>query len=91
MQALVIPNKAQRVFHYHLETMKSLAELTAAAGYDHPRQLKLSDFYRRINEREIASLRELYPQPQKNSFHSETIEQRFYQDWRAARPDRFHS
>ena len=91
MQALVIPNKAQRVFHYHLETMKSLAELTAAAGYDHPRQLKLSDFYRRINEREIASLRELDPQPQKNSFHSETIEQRFYQDWRAARPDRFHS
>ncbi|MGA8357091.1 MAG: FMN-binding glutamate synthase family protein, partial [Xanthobacteraceae bacterium] len=37
-RALVVPDKAQRVYNFHRATIESLAELVAAAGLDHPTQ-----------------------------------------------------
>jgi glutamate synthase domain-containing protein 2 len=39
-RALVVADKAQRVANFHRETLKALAEIVAAAGFDHPRDLK---------------------------------------------------
>lgn len=36
-RALVVPDKAERVYRYHRHTLHALQELTQAAGLDHPR------------------------------------------------------
>ena len=36
MRALVVPDKSERVFNFHLNTLKALKELLAAAGLNHP-------------------------------------------------------
>ena len=48
-RALVVPDKADRVFHYHQETLKALQELVQAAGLDHPRQITASHIVRRTD------------------------------------------
>ena len=35
-RALVVPDKIERVHNFHRSTLHALAELTAAAGLDHP-------------------------------------------------------
>ena len=37
--ALNVADKAKRAFHFHKNTMEALAEIVAAAGLDHPREL----------------------------------------------------
>jgi len=38
-RALVVKDKAERVYHFHLNTMHALAEVIAAAGAKHPYEL----------------------------------------------------
>jgi hypothetical protein len=38
-RALVVTDKAERVYYYHLNTLHALADLLGAAGLTHPRQL----------------------------------------------------
>jgi glutamate synthase domain-containing protein 2 len=38
-RALVVPDKSERVFHFHRNTLRALSELLAAAGLQHPDQL----------------------------------------------------
>lgn len=52
--ALVAPDKAQRVFSFHRNTLKALAEMLAAAGLDHPSQLEARHLVRRMSATEIA-------------------------------------
>jgi glutamate synthase domain-containing protein 2 len=35
-RALVVPDKAERVMHFHEQTMEALGELVGAAGFEHP-------------------------------------------------------
>ncbi len=60
-QALVVPNKAQRVHNFHLNTLKSLKELTEAAGLMHPRDITTDHMLHRIDDNHIAPLSELLP------------------------------
>ena len=39
-RALVVPDKAERVFHFHTNTLKALGELLGAAGLSHPGQVQ---------------------------------------------------
>src|ERR1700681_4804060 len=39
-RALVVPDKIERVANFHRATLHELAEMTAAAGFDHPREFK---------------------------------------------------
>lgn len=52
-RALVVPDKATRVFNYHRHTMKALAEILASAGLDHPDQLGPHHLARRTGSTEI--------------------------------------
>jgi glutamate synthase domain-containing protein 2 len=60
-QALVVPDKAQRVAHFHGNTLKALAELVAAAGLTHPSQLQPHHIVRRISTSEIRLFSNLFP------------------------------
>jgi glutamate synthase domain-containing protein 2 len=60
-RALVVPDKAQRVQHFHANTLKALAELVAAAGLTHPNQFKPQHIVRRISSSEIRLFSNLFP------------------------------
>jgi len=44
-RGLVVPDKAERVFHFHRNTISALLELLAAAGLQHPGELRPWHFY----------------------------------------------
>lgn len=59
-RAIVVPDKAERVASFHRETVKALAELVAAAGLDHPRDLKPHHFMRRAAPDRVVTFAEQY-------------------------------
>ena len=59
-RAIVVPEKAARVFNYHQNTLKALKELLAAAGLTHPGQLGPEHIVRRVSSTEVRSLASLH-------------------------------
>ncbi|QHE88283.1 FMN-binding glutamate synthase family protein [Hydrogenophaga sp. BPS33] len=60
-QALVIPDKADRVYHFHQSTLMALQELVQAAGLQHPRDITSHHLVRRVSENEVRLLANLLP------------------------------
>jgi hypothetical protein len=60
MRALVVPDKAERVFQFHQNTLKALKELLAAAGLMHPSELGPEHVIRRMSSTEVRSLAALH-------------------------------
>ncbi|GAB4036851.1 MAG: FMN-binding glutamate synthase family protein [Rubrivivax sp.] len=60
-KALVVPDKMERVFRYHQNTLEALKELTQAAGLAHPSGFRLSHIVRRVNKSEVKLLANLLP------------------------------
>jgi glutamate synthase domain-containing protein 2 len=60
-KALVVTDKAERVSHFHGNTLKALAELVAAAGLEHPNQLRPHHLVKRVSDSEIRLASNLYP------------------------------
>jgi glutamate synthase domain-containing protein 2 len=58
--ALVVPDKAERVYNFHRLTLKALADMLAAAGLTHPDQLQPHHLVRRVSATEIAQFSELH-------------------------------
>jgi glutamate synthase domain-containing protein 2 len=88
-RALVVTDKAERVYSFHRATMTILGELTAAAGLKHPGDLRPEHFSRRLSPHECASFAELYPPPPVGSFVHGEIAPRFAKAFALARPDSF--
>jgi hypothetical protein len=61
MRALVVPDKAERVFQFHQQTLHALKELLAAAGLTHPSQIGPEHVIRRVSSTEVRSLAALHP------------------------------
>ena len=59
-RAIVVPDKADRVFNFHRNTVQALAELVAAAGLDHPGQLGPQHFLRRGAADRVVSYAQQY-------------------------------
>ena len=60
MRALVVPDKAERVYQFHHNTLHALQELVAAAGLTHPNQLGPEHIIRRVSSTEVRSLAALH-------------------------------
>ncbi len=60
MRALVVPDKAERVYQFHRNTLHALQELMAAAGLTHPNQLGPEHIIRRVSSTEVRSLASLH-------------------------------
>jgi glutamate synthase domain-containing protein 2 len=58
-QALVVPNKAERVTNFHRSTLHALQELVQAAGLAHPHQITAHHIVRRISDTEVRLLSNL--------------------------------
>ena len=88
-RALVVPDKAQRVANFHKATLEALAELTAAAGLNHPSGFKPHFISRRISQSEVVTLADLYPHLRKGELLTGTKDPRFAHAWDMADEDSF--
>ncbi len=52
-RALVVSDKAERVYHFHRNTLRALASFVAASGLDHPTELEPRHFYLREGSRSV--------------------------------------
>jgi glutamate synthase domain-containing protein 2 len=90
-RALVVPDKAERVFNFQRATLEALAELVAAAGLDHPTQFAPAHFSRRISPHEVRSFTELYPMLSPGELIAGTSDKRFESAWAMASAHEFRA
>ncbi len=88
-RAIHVPDKIERVANFHPATRHVLAELTAAAGLDHPNQFTLDHFRRRMAESGVASFVDLYPALDDGELPRGARDARLAALWDKARADRF--
>ncbi|MCJ0766048.1 FMN-binding glutamate synthase family protein [Variovorax terrae] len=92
-QALIVPDKAERVFHFQQNTLKALQELVQAAGLRHPQEITAHHIVRRVNENEVRLLASLVPQVAEGALLGvslgDSLHNVFRLYWPQARPDRF--
>ena len=88
-RALVVPDKLDRVANFHASTMQSLAELTAAAGLDHPSEFQPEHFSRRVSADKIMTFKELYPSLEPGELLRGTRDPRFRDAWEVANASEF--
>ncbi len=88
-RALVVADKAPRVRNFHDQTLHALAELVAAAGLDHPGQVRPEHLFRRVSPHEVQSFTALYPALPPGALLEGTKDERFAAAWRLARADSF--
>ncbi len=60
-RALVVPDKAQRVWNFHRHTLEALAELLSAAGLYHPQELTAEHLMVRVSRGRSAPLSSILP------------------------------
>ena len=60
-QALVVPDKAERVWRFHQHTLEALKELVQAAGLQHPNQITAAHIVCRTGDHEVRLLANLLP------------------------------
>jgi hypothetical protein len=88
-RAVVVSDKSHRVANFHKETVKALAELVAAAGLDHPSQLRPHHFMRRVGSDRIATFAEIYRFLKPGELLSGGGDPAFTQAWTMAQAESF--
>jgi glutamate synthase domain-containing protein 2 len=89
-RALVVPDKSERVYQFHQQTLKALKELVAAAGLSHPGEIGPEHVIRRISSTEVRSLASLHKFLQPGELLSDVPDHPAFQVfWRNARADSF--
>ncbi len=83
-RAISVPTKSVRVAHFHAETVKALAELVAAAGLNHPSELKPHHFMQRAAPDRVVTFAELYRPLLPGELLSGTDDPRFRDAWELA-------
>ncbi len=89
MRALVVEDKTTRVGNFHHAMLHSLAEITAAAGLEHPQDFRPEHFSRRVSEREVMSFAELYPPLPKGALLGVIEDTKWRRMWEMASADSF--
>lgn len=90
MRALDVPDKSERVFQFHQNTLHALAEIVGAAGLSHPHDIGPEHIIRRVSSTEVRSLAALYPWLAPGELlHGVPAHPVFKMFWEKARPDTF--
>ena len=84
-----VPTKAVRVAQFHAETVRALAELIAAAGLEHPRELSAHHLMQRAAPDRVVTFAELYRPLKHGELLAGTDDVRFRDAWAQARSDSF--
>jgi hypothetical protein len=87
-RALVVADKAERVANFHRHTLAALVGIVAAAGLDHPEQLRPEHLQRRGGDLEVRSAAECYTFLEPGALLADPPEP-FRSWWSAASSTRF--
>ena len=80
--ALVVSDKAERVYNFHRLTLRALSDMLGAAGLEHPDQLKPQHLVRRVSATEIRQFSELHTFLAPGELIDGTCKERFYtENW----------
>ena len=88
-KALVVEDKARRVYQYHEGTIDVLKEIVAAAGLDHPSELIPEYIKQRVGPTEVKSLEEVYEFLQPGELVAGTDHPIFARYWNWATAESF--
>ena len=88
-RALAVPQKTDRVLNFHEATLHALAELIAAAGLEHPQDIRAMHFSHRSPDNDVMSFTKLYPQLTPSELIHGTNDRRFRDAWAMAQADTF--
>lgn len=89
-RALVVPDKAERVFNFHRNTLSALADMLAAAGLESPSQIGPHHLVRRVSLTEIRMFSQLHIYLNDGELLTEAHDRDFYSAaWKLARADSF--
>ena len=89
-RALVIGDKAERVYHFHRNTMAALADLVGSAGLSHPGALHPDHIMVRINRFDARPLSVIHEFLQPGELLEDPSRLAVFDAyWRRARPDSF--
>jgi glutamate synthase domain-containing protein 2 len=94
-RALVVPDKAERVYRFHRNTLHALQELVQAAGLQHPNDITADHILRRVSGFEVGRLSNLLPYMKPGELlaaergDAPWLQPGFEQYWRRARADSF--
>lgn len=89
MEGLVVSNKRVRVANYHAETVKSVAELLAAAGLMTTGDLRRWHILRRCSMQQVKRYDELYPYVEPGCLHRGEPPEWMQRDFDEASADTF--
>jgi hypothetical protein len=89
-RALVVPDKAERVRHFHARTIRALADMLAAAGLTHPDDLKPHHVVHRVSSTELRQFDEVHAFLKARDLVDDQCHLPYYRDnWRRARAEGF--
>ncbi len=89
-RALVVPDKTTRVYNYHHATLHALAEIIAAAGLNHPEEIRPIHFSHRLSGTDVLSFARLYPELAPGELLTgKTQSPRFHNAWELAQAESF--
>ena len=88
-RAIVVTDKSLRVASFHRQTVKALAELVAAAGLNHPGELRPHHFMRRAAPDRVVTFAEQYHFLDPGALLRGTQHPHFAMAWRMANPHSF--
>jgi glutamate synthase domain-containing protein 2 len=89
--ALVVPDKAERVYNFHRLTMTALSDMLAAAGLSHPDDLLPHHLVRRVSATEIMQFDQLHTLLKPRALVDGEGDEGFYAlNWRRASASSFH-
>ena len=90
VKGLDVGNKRQRVANFHQETVKSVAEILAAAGLSRTEELNRKHVFRRISQTQISRYQEIYPPMINGNLLSEPFPPAFDEDIKQASAEMFN-
>lgn len=89
-RALVVSDKAERVYNFHRNTLAALAEMIAAAGLEHPSRVGPHHLVRRVSRTEIRMFSQLHIFLADGELLTDKHDRDFYSAaWRMARAESF--
>lgn len=89
-KALVVPDKAERVFNFHKNTVKALGDMASAAGLSHPSGFAPHHLMMRENDRDMVTGQDVYPyMPEGFLLRGDDDRFGYLERWRRARADLF--
>lgn len=88
-RGLVVDEKAERVASFHRHSVHALAELVAAAGLEHPRELLPHHVWHRVSPIEVKALDRIYTFLESGALLDAPDETPYAAEWHAADADSF--